>query len=69
MKINQIKNELKALDIDELKGRLEQTRQMFLQFRLNFITQREVQDYSQFKKLRRLIACMETYLIEKQRVI
>jgi ribosomal protein L29 len=61
MKVNEIKEELQRLSVNELKVRLDEMRQELFGYRLNSTTA-HVKDYSQFKKLRKHIARGETRL-------
>lgn len=59
-----IKDELKKLDGVQLIEKLNELRSQLFSLRLNSLTS-HVKDYSQFKKLRKGIARIETFLGEK----
>lgn len=65
MKVNKLKEELKSLSYSELKKKLDLLRREYFGLRLNAMTA-HIKDYSQFKKLRRSIACISTYIHQKQ---
>jgi len=65
MKDTNIKDELKSLTVDELKAKLEDLRREKLNLAINSATA-HIKDYSQFKKLRKNIARVQTYLQQKQ---
>lgn len=58
------KDDLKKLDAAQLYNKLNELRSQLFSLRLNSLTS-HVKDYSQFKKLRKGIARIETYLGEK----
>jgi len=64
MKEINIKEELKSLNEQELKERLEVLRRERLNLVINVATA-HVKDYSQFRKLRKNIARVLTYLRQK----
>ena len=61
MEINKLKDEFKKLNAQELKDKLEGFRREYFGLRLNSTTA-HLKDYSQFKKLRKNIARISTYL-------
>lgn len=61
MKTSQIKQDLKRLAPHELKVRLEQMQQALFRLRFDGVSG-HIKDYSQFKKLRRGIARINTFL-------
>ena len=64
MKITEIKNKWKSLDAQQLEQELTNTRRALFGLRLNSVTG-HVKDNSQFKKLRRQIACISTFIKKK----
>ena len=65
MKTQKEREELKELNPVELKARLELFRKELFSLHLNASTT-HIKDYSHFKKLRRSIARVSTYLKEKE---
>ena len=68
MKESKIKDEFKAMNVEELKEKLEALRRERLNLVISAATA-HVKDYSQFKKLRINIARVLTYLRQKQKGI
>jgi len=68
MKETKIKEEFKSMSELELKEKLEVLRRKRLNLAINSATA-YVKDYSQFKKLRRGIARLLTYLQQKQKSV
>ncbi len=64
MKTNKIKDEFKQFGLDELKLKLDAVRRDLFSLRLNSSTS-HVKDYSQFKKNRKNIARILTFLGQK----
>jgi ribosomal protein L29 len=62
--MNKIKKELKSLDKAQLMEKVVLLRQELFALNLNAATA-HIKDYSQFKKLRRSLACALTYLRQK----
>ena len=65
MKRTDFIKELQQLPIDELKKKAEQLKRDLFSIRLNASTA-HVKDYSQFKKLRKDIARVLTYIEQKE---
>lgn len=61
MKLNEFKKELASLTVNDLHERLDSLRRELFSIKLNKSTA-HVKDYSQFGKLRRNIARIETYI-------
>jgi len=61
MKVQKIKEEFKNSDAATLMAKLNDTRRELFSLRLN-ATAAHVKDYSQYKKLRRNVARIMTYL-------
>ena len=61
MKITKIKEEFKQASVKELTEKLDSLRRDLFGLRLNSSTS-HVKDYSQFKKLRKNIAQVSTYI-------
>ena len=61
MKVQKIKDEFKNSDAATLTAKLNDTRRELFSLRLN-ATAAHVKDYSQYKKLRRNVARILTYL-------
>lgn len=61
MKNVEFKKELKSLTVEQLKEKLENLRKKLFSLRLNATTA-HVKDYSQFKKLKKNIACVLTVM-------
>jgi ribosomal protein L29 len=59
--MNQHKQELKSLNRSQLLEKIGELRKGILGLKLNASTA-HIKDYSQFKKLRRRLACALTYL-------
>lgn len=66
MDMRKVKKEIKQLSGNDLHEHINALRQDLFGLRLNASTS-HVKDYSQFKKLRRAIACAMTHL-QQQRV-
>jgi ribosomal protein L29 len=64
MKMTEIKNKWKSLDAQQLQQELVNTRRALFSLRLNSVTG-HVKDHSQFKKLRRQIACISTFITQR----
>jgi len=64
MKITEIKSKWKSLDVQQLQKELTNTRRALFSLRLNSATG-HVKDNSQFKKFRRQIACISTFIKQK----
>lgn len=64
MKVDEIKNELQQLSIDELVSKVDVLRRELFTLKLNAATA-HVKDYSQFKKLRKDIARALTIVHKK----
>ena len=64
MKITKFKDEIKNLTLDQMNEKLNNTRLELFSLRLNAATA-HVKDYSQYKKLRYQIACIETKIKQK----
>jgi large subunit ribosomal protein L29 len=64
MKVTKVKEELKQGDIAALAAKLNDLRRELFTLRLNAATA-HVKDYSQYKKLRRDVARVLTYLRQK----
>ncbi len=64
MKKTKVKDELKQLDINELKVKLNSVRNELFNIKFN-ASRAHIEDSSQFKKLRRNIAQVLTYLRQK----
>jgi large subunit ribosomal protein L29 len=62
--MNKKKNELKNLSAQELGGKVDELRRELFSLRLQAATS-PVKDHTQYKKLRREIACALTYLRQK----
>lgn len=60
------REELKSLTVDQLKERIEEQRREQLSLKLNALTT-HIKDYSQFKKVRKNIARLLTYLNQKMK--
>ncbi len=60
MKVTTVKDELKNLNAQDAAAKLEALRRELFSLRINVATS-HVKDYSQFKKLRKNIARLETY--------
>lgn len=67
MKLDEIKDELKQLDMDALKAKIDTWRQELFSLRINASTS-HVKDYSQFKKLRKNIARALTYVRQQEQL-
>ena len=65
MKKNNVKKQLEQLDSKDLHATLDQLRRNLFGLRLNALTA-HIKDYSQFKKLRKDIARIKTYLHTKE---
>ncbi|MCX5922253.1 MAG: 50S ribosomal protein L29 [Candidatus Dependentiae bacterium] len=61
MKMTKVKEEMKQLNAQELQEKLDAFRRDLFGLRLNASTA-HVKDYSQFKKIRKNIAQVSTYL-------
>ena len=59
--MDKTKEEIRSLDLNQLGDKLAETRRGLLSLRLNSAAT-HVKDYSQFKKLRRQIALILTYI-------
>lgn len=68
MKVAKERVELAQLSVDDLIKRLHETRRALLVLRLNAVSA-HVKDYSQFKKLRRQLARVQTILRQKVRSV
>jgi len=64
MKETKIKEDLKSMNVSELKAKRDALRRERLNLVINAATA-HVKDYSQFRKLRKNIARVETYLKQK----
>ena len=62
--MNKIKQELRDMNVEQLQSRILMLKNELFVLRLNSSTA-HIKDYSQFKKLRRALACAITYLNEK----
>ena len=62
--MNKIKEELKTLSVEETKARVDSLKRDLFSLRLHAATS-ELKDKTQFKKLRKNIACALTYLRQK----
>ena len=65
MKETKVKEDLKSMNVSELKAKRDVLRRERLNLVINAVTA-HVKDYSQFRKLRKNIARVETYLRQKQ---
>ncbi len=64
MKVDKFKQELEQMSDAELQGKLENVRRELFSLRLNASTA-HIKDYSLFKKLRRDVARILTFLSKK----
>ncbi|CDK30505.1 50S ribosomal protein L29 [Candidatus Babela massiliensis] len=62
--MNKLKNELKQLSMQELASKVDELRRELFSLRLQDINT-SLKDKTQFKKLRRGIACALTYMQQK----
>ena len=62
--MNKEKNEIKELNIAQLKDKIETLRRELFNLKLNSSTA-HIKDYSQFNKLKKNIARAETYLWQR----
>jgi ribosomal protein L29 len=65
MKNIKIKQELRALNMEQLKEQEQYVSKELLSLRLQVKTT-HIQDYSRFAKFRKIIACIKTIMREKQ---
>ena len=65
MKVTKLKDELKQLDVSELKVKLDAVRRELFNVQLNATTA-HVKDYSQFGKLKKDIARVLTFARQKE---
>jgi len=65
MKETKVKEDLKSMNVSELKAKRDVLRRERLNLVINAVTA-HVKDYSQFRKLRKNIARVETYLRQKK---
>ena len=63
--MNKVKQELGQLDISQLREKVVFFRRELFVLRLNSSTA-HIKDYSQFKKLRKALACALTYLKQEE---
>lgn len=63
--LNKEKNELRTLDAAELQKGIQELKQQLLALKLDVATA-HVKDYSLFKKLRRSVAQLSTFLKQKE---
>ncbi len=66
--LNKEKNELRNLDAAELHKGIQELKQQLLALKLDVATA-HVKDYSLFKKLRRNIAQLSTFLRQKEQTV
>ncbi len=64
MKLNEFKQELQSLNMQDLQDKLNATRRELFSLRLNASTA-HVKDYSQYKKLKKNVARLLTYIGQK----
>ena len=62
--MSKIKEELKAMDENQLQDKVEELRREYFSARLN-ATAAHIKDYSQFKKLRKDLARALTFLSQR----
>ena len=65
MKVTKFKDEMKQLDAAGLKGKLDAFRRELFNIQLNATTA-HVKDYSQFRKLKKDIARVLTFVCQKE---
>ncbi len=66
MKVKKIKEELKQLNAQELKDKLDSLRREYFGLKLNAATA-HVKDYSQFKKIKKNVARVATIIKQAER--
>lgn len=65
MKVSKEKEQLSQMSVKELEGKFYELKKELFSLRLNSMTA-HVKDYSQFKKLRKDVARVLTYLNQKR---